>query len=220
VKKNIQYGFLHKPKVITPEDRIRLRKVLEFILTGTYFDGKTKDLDLMMKSTSRVVCLKFIESMISVHETVDHDHISKFFDIYIKDINSRMNLQCNLDKEFRFNDFKIRKFAAMKLCLAIGEWVTNSLNQAGNSHKELTLKLTMGYDPSQSKQFTIGYRDNGKGWVGDLDLRDGNRYGLAIAHEIGISFDADKLLANEPGKGNGTIFNIDKNKVNPLSELD
>jgi two-component sensor histidine kinase len=211
--KNVHLGFLHKPKMITPEDRVRLREMLEFILLGTYFEGKDDEIEQMMKSTSRVVCLKFIESMIAVNEPVNHNHISKFFDIYIEDINSRMTLKCNIAKEFRHNPFSIRKEVAMIMCLMIGELVTNSLNQAMGSKKELSLLLTMGIDPRKENQFTLGYMDNGKGWVGNLDLRNTKQYGLFLCRLLEVKLEGKAIMANEPGNGVGMVYDFPLDKM-------
>lgn len=213
--KNIKFGFLHKPKVITPDDRLRLRELLEFILLGTQYEGDDNHIEQMIKSTHRVVCLKFIESMIASHESVDHNQISKFFEVYLTDINSRMTLKCNIGKEFRHNPFSLPKNIAMMCGLMIGEMLTNALNQAIGSKKELSLLLTMGHDPriKEGIPFTLGFVDNGKGWVGDLDLRDTNKYGLNLCNELAIKLNAKIKIANEPGTGMGAVYTFDLDKV-------
>ena len=78
-KKNLPSGNLTEPQTITAEDRIRLREILDFILTGTYFAGDEDLLRNMMKSDARVACLLFIEKMIVPNKSVDQYSYVRFF---------------------------------------------------------------------------------------------------------------------------------------------
>ncbi len=197
------FGFTHRPKVITEEDRIRLKELLKVILFGTSLGNDDLAIEHMMKSTKRVVCLKFIESIVAVHEFPNHDVISKFFDVYFTDINARMKLKCNVDKEFRFNDFIIHRSLAMKLCLVMGEMVTNSFNQAVGSRKTLVINHTCGFTTENGKQvYTFFYKDNGKGFTESVDLRNTTtQWGIEIAFSIATFLEVEPVMAVVGGFG-------------------
>ena len=205
-KRQIIIGHMRRPKVITADDRIRLKELLKLILVGTSYENKDSEIDQMMKSTPRVACLKFIESIVAVHEFPNHDVISKFMDVYYQDINSRMTLICNVDKEFHFNNFIIHRSYAMKHCLILGEMITNSFNQALGSRKELKINHTCGIVMKDGKrEFTFYYSDNGKGVTESIDLRGTNKFGWDIAISITDFLGVEPIFALEEG-GFGFLF--------------
>ena len=212
-KKNLPSGNLKEPQTITTEDRIRLREMLEFILKGTYFAGDEKLLGNMMKSDARVSCLKFIESMIVVNNTVDHNHISDFFNAYLDDAKSRMALKCKITNDFYCPDFSIGKNIAMKFCLIIGELVTNSLKHGLGSKRKMPLILSMGNDPDDKELFSLAYMDEGLGINENKNMSNKEQYGLSIAHSIMESLDGEFYISTFEEGGVGIECKIDKNKL-------
>jgi two-component sensor histidine kinase len=213
-KNNEKPEIIAEPQKITAKDRVRLKEMLSFILSGTYFEKDEEYLTKMMKSDARVACLKLIENMIVVNKTVDNNHICDFFEAYLNDTKLRMKVKCKITNEFRCFDFSIGKKMGMKFCLIIGELVTNSLKHGISARRrKMPIMIAMGNDPKVKKWFNFLYMDEGLGINENLDMHNKEQYGLSIAHSIITSLEGEFDISTFDEGGVGIECKIDNNNL-------